>query len=172
MKKQYWGVISLLILSLPLIGQNRFATVDRDRIIPQMPEFKQLEKAIAQAAQKLEEKLVVFQELVEQKREKVNEARRHNHASLATLETEYQSLENELAQFVAESQATLESQRQERLKIILAKFNEAVKVVAIRRGYTHVINAGQEGISELIYYPEEEDISTAVLQQLGIPTGG
>lgn len=170
--KNWIVILSLLLLSLPSFAQNRFATVDRDRLIPQMTEYKQLEKALEQAARKMDEKLTIIQEMVMQKREKVVEARRLNHASLATLENELNALENELANFVSESQSTLEAQRQEKLKIILTKFNEAVRVVATRRGYTHVVNAGQEGVSELIFYPMEEDISEAVLQQLGVPVGG
>lgn len=161
-------VMGLLLASSSLMAQNRMATVNRDEVIQKMPEFVKLQKELSTTAETVDEKLRAIQEMVAQKEARVLEARRLGNASQQQLEAELASLQREMSSYIETQQTMLDGLRVERMQVILTKFNEATRVVAARKGYTHVMNANVEGVQELIIYPAEEDITDAVVAQLGI----
>ena len=83
-------------------------------------------------------------------------------------ENELQQLDQQIQQFQQSSQLDLMKKQEELMEPVIKKVNAAIDVVAKEKGYTYVLNADNNTGRIILYGPEEDNLSDAVLVKMGV----
>ena len=146
-------------------------------VLAYMPEAKSMDQSLATYQRSLGEKLQVKQNYAQSKLDEYMKLREANQLAPAEdkrRQEELQKLDQEIQQFAAESEQKLMAKRQELLEPILTKLQNAINKVAESNGFTYIMNqTTSAGVSTILYSPEENDMTEAIMKELGIqiPTG-
>ena len=157
-------VTLISLLTLNLIGQNKFGYIDSQELLILMPERKSAENELQNFAKTLESQLELmsaeYQESVQQYQ--ANEA---SYSDLVKQDkiAEITGLEQRIQSFQQNAQQSLQKKEQELLEPILEKARKAIDDVAIEGGYTYIFDKSQ---GTLLYAKESEDILNLVKTKL------
>lgn len=142
-------------------------------ILFQMPKATQIDKTLKTYEKKLEEQLRVKQEYAQAKLQEYMDAEKAGTLTDADKQTkmnELQKLDSEIMEFAKDAEEKLLMKREELLVPILEELQEAIDDVAQASGYTYILNqTTSAGVSTILFGPEENDITEAVMKKLGIP---
>lgn len=150
-------------------GQMKIAYADVDYIFSKLPDAKTIENSLkshqTQLQSQLQAKYAAYQA-------KVTEL---NNLPATTPENEQRLRMNELArleqdirEFEAFAQESMENKRVELLDPVYAKVGTAINAVAEEKGYDYVLTAGVGGTDIVLFAKDEHDISDLILVNLGI----
>lgn len=157
-------VTLISLLTLNLIGQNKFGYIDSQELLILMPERKSAENELQNFAKTLESQLELmsaeYQESVQQYQ--TNEA---SYSDLVKQDkiAEITGLEQRIQSFQQNAQQSLQKKEQELLEPILEKARKAIDDVAKEGGYTYIFDKSQ---GTLLYAKESEDILKLVKNKL------
>lgn len=167
----------LITLGLVLLGFGAFAQgssvkigyTNVEYIVTQLPEYsqiqKQLEEFTAQLERQLQSKMEEFQrkgqEYQQTAETMIPEVRQDK-------EQELQSLRQSIEKFQREADASIQRKQGELLEPVYTKIEKAIREVAEAQQYTHVFSDGAGMVNILLYASEEDDITDAVLKNLGV----
>lgn len=163
-------VVTLVLTTLfsqASFGQNqKFAHINRNEIMQQMPEMKQAQKNLEEYTKELEAQV---QNLMQEYRTKVQSLEEEGQSMSQTVrndrEKEIKQLEERIQSFRQQAQQDVTKKEQELLKPIMNKLTNAIEKVAQEKGYTYVLDESRGGI---LYAEDSQDITSLVKQELGL----
>ncbi|GAB3898141.1 OmpH/Skp family outer membrane protein [Spirosoma agri] len=143
-----------------------------DYIIAQTPEAKavsnqlsvqqtQVEGEYKRMQKEFDEKYATYQKGSAQMTETIRKDR----------ETELQNLQTRIQEFGRSAQESLQAKYKQLMGPVLSRVQQAIDTVAKQKGYAFVLSAGAGNSSNILYASEENDVTDAVLKQLGIVPG-
>lgn len=139
----------------------------------QMPEMGQVEKNLAAYREKLGARIKSLEEWGQKKMEEYQTLKARgelNEAAQRTKENELNQIDTQLKNLHSDSETDLSQKQQDLLAPVLEKLQNAINTVARAQGYTLILNqTTSAGVSTILYGPDENDITPALLKQLGIP---
>ena len=156
----------LSLLTLTLIGQNKFGYIDSQELLLLMPERKTAETEVQNFAKSLESQLgsmtAEYQESVQEYQ--ANEA---NYTDLVKQDkvAEITGLEQRIQAFQQNAQKSLQEKEQELLAPILSKAKNAIDEVAQEGGFTYIFDKSQGSI---LYAKESKKILDLVRKKLNL----
>ncbi len=156
----------LSLLTLTLIGQNKFGYIDSQELLLLMPERKTAETEVQNFAKSLESQLgsmtAEYQESVQEYQ--ANEA---NYTDLVKQDkvAEITGLEQRIQAFQQNAQKSLQEKEQELLAPILSKAKNAIDEVAQEGGFTYIFDKSQGSI---LYAKESQNILDLVRKKLNL----
>ncbi|MVM31589.1 OmpH family outer membrane protein [Spirosoma sp. HMF4905] len=165
----FLGVLCFACLNLQAqsvkIGHTRI-----DYILSQTPENKVItdlltvqqnkaQEELKRLQQELQEKYALYQKGVAQMTDVIRKDR----------ETELQTLQNRIQVFSRDADESIQSKYKQLVSPTLSKIQQAIDSVAKENGYTHILNTGNA--TDILYAPEENNITDLVLKRLGITPG-
>lgn len=166
------------VLMLGLLGTgiaqgtgDKIAFVNLEGVMSLMPEYNAMLKSVQTYERKLAERLQVKQNYLEGKVQEYVDDKRNGatEAELATLQAELQKLDGEIKQAAKDSDAKVGRKRVELLSPITDRLKKSIDEIATEKGYDYVLNSvdGTQ-TSILLNIPEENDLTKALLDKLGI----
>lgn len=82
-------------------------------------------------------------------------------------------MDSEITKLASDAEAEIVTKREDLLEPILEKLQNAIDAVAEEKGYTIVLNqTNSSGVSTILYGPEEDDVTQAVLKKLNVQIPG
>ncbi|SRR5581483_2749561 len=182
MTRLFPGVVLLSFLALPVLGQNRIATVDLRKVFDNYWKRQQAEAAIKERGTELEKEDKAYQDdfakakddyaklVAAANDQSVTPEEREKRKTAAEAKLlEVKSSENTIRTFEQNAQDTLTSQRKRMRDGILQDIHSAVEAKAKSAGYTMVIDTAAESINGtpiVLFSNGENDMTDAILQQL------
>jgi outer membrane protein len=159
-------------LAAPAFAQVRIGYTNIEVILAYMPEAKTVESQLQLFQQKLGEKLKAKEDYAQLKLQEYQECVENNTCSPTerqTREAELTKLDQELRKLAEQSEFDLLAKRQELMEPMLQKLQDAIDATAKEKGYTYILNQTTSGgVSTILYGPEEDEITEAVMKRLGI----
>ena len=141
-------------------------------ILAYMPEAKSMEQTLATYQKKLGESLQAKEQYLQQKYQdymKLKESGNLSPQDAANKENEIMKLDEEVKKLATDSEQKLMEKRQELLEPSLTKLQNAIDKVAEENGFTYIMNqTTSAGVSTILYGPEENDMTKAIMKELGI----
>ncbi len=142
-------------------------------VLALMPETKAMNQEVQTFQQKLAEKLQTKQQYAQAKYADYQEMKQKGSpddaAALETLEKDLITLDGELSKEATDADKKLMEKRQALLQPILEKVEAALKSLAEAEGYDYILNSVDgNGVSIVLYGPEEHDLTRKLMQNLGI----
>ncbi len=159
--------VALLSMTATLEAQ-KFGYVHSAAILSEMPEVKQADSNLETLQKQLIKKGEGMVELLQKDYAAIQQRVAAGELSPKQQEDEGKKLEtrqSEIAKFEQEMQEQIVGKREELLKPIYDKVNQAIKEVANEGGYQMIFDAST---SILLYADEDADISDLVKTKLGI----
>lgn len=163
------GILSLTCLDMQAqtvkIGHTRIdyilSQTDENKVITNLLTIQQTqsENELKRLQQELQEKYALYQKGVAQMTDVIRKDR----------ETELQSLQARIQEFSRSADEALQSKYRQLVSPTLTKIQQAIDSVAKENGYTHILNTGSS--KDVLYAPEETNITELVLKKLGITPG-
>ncbi|MEL6853210.1 MAG: OmpH family outer membrane protein, partial [Bacteroidota bacterium] len=138
-----------------------------------MPETQTMETSLATYEKKLAEDLQIRQRRLQSLYADYQEFAKttQDEAQLKPRQDEILNLEKEIQTKSVESQQKLMERREKQLSPILEKLQNAITEISDARGYTLILNQMDgSGMSVVLKGPEEDDITIALMEKLGIKT--
>ena len=163
--------IGLLLSANALQAQLKIGYTNTEIVVSLMPEAQGIQKQLATYEQKLSEKLNVKQSYMETKLQEYRDMMERGELSDAdrqTREQEIQKLQKEIQDSYSDAENDLMEKRQQMLGPVLEKVQGAIDKVAEENGYTYIFNANSSGAANILYGPEQDNITEKVLVELGI----
>lgn len=155
-----------LCLNFAISQDQKFAHINRNEIMQQMPEMKQAQKNLEQYTQELQSQV---ENLMKEYRTKLQSLEEEGQSMSQTVrkdkEKEIKSLEERIQSFRQQAQQDVRKKEQELMKPIINKLTEAIEKVAQRKGYTYVFDESGGGI---MYAKDSQNITPMVKQELGL----
>ncbi|MBI1836584.1 MAG: OmpH family outer membrane protein [Flavobacteriia bacterium] len=160
----------LLVFGTGFVFSQKYAYIDSDYILENMPEYKdakeKLDKLAERWTKEIEERYAQIQIKRDNfAREEVllpNEEREKRKSELEKLETE--AMEMQKMRFGVKGDYF--QKRQELIKPIQDKIFEAIQTVATKRNFSFVFDKANQ--SNLVYADPKMDVSNEVLKELGV----
>ena len=166
------GLLSMIMLgSLSGIAQEKIGYTNVELVLLYMPETKAMDQQIQSFQTLLSEQLKVKDDYAVSKLNEYQEKASKNLLSETdriAAEQELANLDTEIKTFAQESEYKIEAKRQELLTPILQKLEQAINDVAEENGYTFILNSTINGMSNVLYGPEKQDVTEAIMDKLGI----
>ena len=174
MKKITLIIISFFLISYGSLSQDtKIGYTSIDVIIQYLPEFKGVQSEIQAYGTQLQNQLVAKENDLRSKFEDYQRTRETlNDIVRADKEQELQTLQESMQKFQSEAQTSMARKQQEVLDPLYNKIQNAIKTVAERENYSHVLEAPSGG-GILLYAKESSNITNLVFAELGIdpPSG-
>ena len=164
----------LLIAGFCLSGfsQIKIGYTNIELVLAYMPEARQVEQQLQTIEKKMGEQLQVKQNYAQAKLEDYAAKVKNNEYSpeaRAAAEGELQKLDKEIQDFVKDSEDKLLTKREQLLVPVLEKLQKSIDDVAKEKGYTYILNqTTSAGVSTILYGPEEDNVTEAIMNKLGI----
>ncbi len=170
--KLYFKVLAvtlLAVIGLKISAQNtqKFAHINTQELLAAMPESDSAQNKIEELAQNYELQLEEMQVELNKKYDDYLQ-NRDSYADLIrqTKEAEIAEMNQRIQQFEAIASQELQTQRNELLRPILEKANNAIRQVAEDNGFLYVFDISQ---GNPVYYSEKSvDILPLVKEKLGL----
>lgn len=141
-------------------------------VLAYMPEARQMEQQLQTYQRKLGEQVQSKEQYGQAKMQEYQQMLQANSLSpeeQKRREEELQRLSEELQIFAGESEQKLLEKRQQLLEPILERLQNTINSIAAQRGYTYILNqSNSSGVSNILYGPEENDITKPLMKALGI----
>ncbi len=169
MKKIFLALLALIILGSKASAQ-KFAYVDSEYILSQMPEYRSVQKQLDDLAQQWQKELdtkmseveKIYREYQDEKVLLTEEVRQRRERSIDDKEKAAKDFQK--AKFAAEGE--LFKKRMELVKPIQDKVFDAIQKVAKKGGYDFIFDKSGEVV--MLYSNAKFDKSDDVLQEMGI----
>ena len=169
MKKIFLALLALIILGSKASAQ-KFAYVDSEYILSQMPEYRSAQKQLDDLAQQWQKELdtkmseveKIYREYQDEKVLLTEEVRQRRERSIDDKEKAAKDFQK--AKFAAEGE--LFKKRMELVKPIQDKVFDAIQKVAKKGGYDFIFDKSGEVV--MLYSNAKFDKSDDVLQEMGI----
>jgi outer membrane protein len=173
MKSLRIALLALLAFSFTTANaQVRIGYTNIELVLAYMPAAKTLENELGTYQRKLSEELKAAEDYANVKLEEYKALKQANRLSPADDEKwqkDLIALDADLRKKSEEAEFKLMSRRQELLQPIMDSLQAAIDGVAKDSGYTYILNqTTSAGVSTILYGPEEDDITEAVMKRLGI----
>ncbi len=152
-------------------AQMKIGHASMELILAYMPETQAMNQALGTYKSKLEEQLQVKQNYAQNKLQEYQTKLQANQFTGTTqqeAELELGKLDQEIQKFAADSEQNLLAKRQEYLTPITEKLQKAIDDVANEGGYTYVMNQTNNGVSNVLFGPEEHNLTQKIMIKLGI----
>jgi len=162
-------IIALLAL-LPMMAsaQVKFASVDYDTVLKQMPEYAKAQQDLAELKEKYDQEATRGEEEFQKKFSEFLQGQKDFPENiLVKRQAELQTLMEAGIKFRQEAQELLSKAEQDLIASVKAKLNEAIRTVGLEGGYAFVVNSEKDAcpfINPLL----GENITDRILKQLGI----
>lgn len=168
--KRFIPLFALLILGLTQAGHAqslKFAHIDTQELLASMPESDSAQKEMEKLAQDFELQIEEMQvEFNKKYDDYLNKRDTWTELIRQTKETEIMEMQNRIQQFENTAQQELQRQRQNLLRPILEKANNAIDEVAEENGYIYVFDSS---MGNPIYISDKSvDIMDQVKTKLGL----
>ena len=165
--------VALLLIGASAANAQQFGRVDLTAIIPNMPEYQEADKNLAEYGKDLQDQLEQMQVEFNQKlADYQKNANTYSDAIRQTKESELQQLDQRLREFQQIAYQDLQKKQNELMAPIIEKANNAVNAVAKEGGYIAIFNTeGDMATSAgLAYFDPEQltNITEAVAKKLGV----
>ena len=165
--------VALLFIGASAANAQQFGRVDLTAIIPNMPEYQEADKNLAEYGKDLQDQLEQMQVEFNQKlADYQKNANIYSDAIRQTKESELQQLDQRLREFQQIAYQDLQKKQNELMAPIIEKANNAVNAVAKEGGYIAIFNTeGDMAASAgLAYFDPEQltNITEAVAKKLGV----
>lgn len=165
--------VALLFIGASAANAQQFGRVDLTAIIPNMPEYQEADKNLAEYGKDLQDQLEQMQVEFNQKlADYQKNANTYSDAIRQTKESELQQLDQRLREFQQIAYQDLQKKQNELMAPIIEKANNAVNAVAKEGGYMAIFNTeGDMAASAgLAYFDPEQltNITEAVAKKLGV----
>ena len=165
-------LLAFILVASAYAQSGKIGYTNLELIISLMPEYKQIEQDLQQYQQKLMEQLQIKQQYAQTKLEEYQQLRQEGKLTQEQ-DKQYQEelikLDSEIQEFAQRSQEKLMEKRQEKLMPLVEKAKKAIDEIAKANGYEYVLNVtNSAGVSNILYAPEEHNITEKVLKKLGI----
>ncbi|MGG8497780.1 OmpH family outer membrane protein [Tenacibaculum sp. TC6] len=165
MKSNLILFITLLFTSLTF-AQTKTGTIDTDYIIGKMPEMKEVLVRISNYAKQLDSS---FQIKAKEYNDKIEAFKKVEKTLVGddrnTKIQEIAVIEQDMGKFRKNGSTLIQLRRDEYMKPLYKKLNDAVKEIATTNGYTQILTTGG---NQFAYIDERFDITKQVLAKLGI----
>jgi outer membrane protein len=172
MKNLFYLLVILAIFQTPLMAQETPVTigfVDTDNVLIQLPDTKQLEEQLKSTQAKLQGDYTARQQAFQKRYADVAARINTMHdTARANAQVKLQQMSAELQQFEQDAQKTLENTRKLYMAPIYLKVGKAIDEVAAENGFTMILPKTIGGMKFLFYADEKRNITTLVLQKLGV----
>lgn len=163
----------LALLSFNSAAQEvKIGYTNIELLLAYMPEAKQMEAQLNAYQQQLGKQLQTKQSYGQSR---LGEYMEKKEAGLLSpqedqlWQQELQKLDSEITKFASDAEEKLLAKREELLAPILEKLQKAIDDVAEEKGYTYLLNqTNSSGVSTILYGPDENDVTEAVMKQLNI----
>ncbi|HPI53312.1 MAG TPA: OmpH family outer membrane protein [Chitinophagaceae bacterium] len=159
---------SLLLISAMTFGQQKIGYVNSEELILSMPEAKKADADINAYAKTYQDQLAKMQKDLETKYKAYEEGMKTKtltEAMQGVKEKELQDLQANLQSTQQVAEEKVATKRQELLKPITEKADQAIQSVAKEKGYSYIFDVSAGGI---IYALPSDDILKDVQNKLGI----
>ena len=170
MKTRLFITLFLVLGALGLNAQGvKIGYTNTQYILTLMPEAKQIQQELTtyetQLRNQIQAKVTDFQSKVQAYQ---TQAGTMTEILRADKERELQALQQQIEQFQADAEQSLQQKQIELFKPALEKIQNTINEVAEENGYTHIFSS-DVGVSPVLLYVKEEDQFTPlVLAKLGI----
>ncbi|MCR9171176.1 MAG: OmpH family outer membrane protein [bacterium] len=171
-KSVFFLFIMVFLTSTAAAQEVKIGYTNIELILAYMPEAKQLDQEISTLQEKLGKQLQDKQTFAQQRMATYMEKKEANTLSKEQNEqwqAELMKLDNEISDFAKDGEAQLLARREELMAHILEKLQSAIDEVAEENGYTYLLNqTTSSGVSTILYGPDENDVTEAVMKKLNI----
>lgn len=170
MKNFKYLILAVFFIAVNLTSafsqDQKFAHINRNEIMQQMPEMKQAQKNLEEYTQELQSQV---QNLMKEYRTKLQSLEEKGQSMSETVRSDKQkeikSLEERIQSFRQQAQEDVRKKEQELMKPIIDKLTNAIEKVAQEKGYTYVLDESRGGI---LYAEDSQNITPLVKQELGL----
>lgn len=169
--KRLLTCLLVLLAATAVHAQEKIAYTNVDVIVAFMPEAKAADQQLQTFEKKLQQKLEIKAEYYQTKLSEFQENVQKGQLSQAETEQsqkELQKLEQEIQGDYEKAEKDVMLKREELLGPLQTKIQGAINVVAKREGYTYVLNTAQNGTTNVLFGPDEANITEKVMKELGI----
>ena len=172
--KRYMFLFVISVLSFAAEAQEvKIGYTNIELILAYMPESKSMEQQLNSYQKQLADGLSAKQAYAEQQLQLYLEKEEKNQLSEAEKEkwqTDLLKLDTDISNYSKEAEKQLQMKREALLTPILTKLQNALDKVAEDNGYTYILNqTTSAGVSTILYGPDEDDVTKAVMTELNIP---
>lgn len=163
-------VIVFAFLCVGILGANaqqKFAFIEFQDLMTQMPEYKKANADMESYGKTLQDQLKTMSEELDKKYSDYQKNQTKMAEAIKELkEKELRDMQTRIQEFQETAQESVRKKEQELLKPIIEKAKNAITVVAKENGYGYVFDASQG--SPLLVKPEGDNLMSAVKKKLGI----
>jgi outer membrane protein len=163
---------ALMLAGIGVNAQVKVGYTNIDFILSNIPDSQEIQSKLstekAQYDKLLQEKIATFQKNYEEYQK--------NSATMSAVirqdkEKSLQTSQEAIQEFQQNSESALQNKQRELLAPVMDKIQVAIDAVAKANGYTHVFNsdAGYGTTPVILVAPEEDNITSLVFKQLGVP---
>lgn len=160
--------LTLVMASAMAFAQQKIGYVNSEELILSMPEAKKADADINTYAKTYQDQLAKMQKDLETKYKAYEEGMKSKtltEAMQGVKEKELQDLQTNIQSTQQVAEEKVATKRQELLKPITEKADQAIQAVAKEKGYTYIFDVSAGGI---IYAQPSDDILKDVQKKLGI----
>lgn len=167
-----YSLLFFVLMASMAFGQVKIGYTNIELVLAYMPESKTMDRTIQTYQQKLSDNIKTRESILQARYQAYIDHKQSNPNDSETLqgmEAELQKLDQELKKMASDSEFKIYEKKEELLKPILEKLQSAINEVAEDKKMTYILNqTTSSGVSTILYGPEEEDITEALMKKLGI----
>ena len=160
------AIILVSSLSTTIVNAQKFAHVNAQELLLQLPERKFAEEELKKKAQELEDDLKRMKTKYEQMVKEYEELKKDPktpESILKSRENDIIEYQQRIYQFQEIADEMLQKKENELMEPMIKKVREAINKVAKAQGINYVLD-----VSQLMYYDGGTDLQAAVKKELGI----
>ena len=159
---------SLFIFPLSASAQVKFATVDYDAVLKQMPEYAQAQQSLMGLKAKYDKEATRGEEEFQKKFSEFLQGQKEFPENiLVKRQAELQTLMEAGIKFRQEAQQLLTKAEQETMATVKAKLNDAINAVGMEGGYAFVLSTSKDACP-FVNPMVGNNVTKQVLKHLGI----
>ncbi len=140
-------------------------------IMLRMPEMPAVNSTIQTFENQLAKQLTTKQQYAQQRLEEYQrklEANEYNTITKKEAENEILRLDQEITKFSQDSQQRIMEKRSQLMDPLTTKLQKAIDEAAAEGGFTFVLNQTINGVSNVLYAPDNANLNLVVMKKLGI----
>jgi len=166
------GMLTLLLIGGIIDAKaqdQKIGQVDIQYVLTSLPEYKEVESQLkALETQLTRESQNKEQEFQTKYQNYLANGQNMAEVVRADKEKELQQMQQGFTEFQQNAQISLQNKSTELLNPLYSKIGDAINVIAVENGYSHIINMGVAQLDIIIYADEKYDVSNLVLKKLGV----
>lgn len=165
-------LLALLLAAPAARAQDRIAYANVELVLSLMPATADANKAMQQYQEELAARLRTKEEYAQQKLEEAQSAVANGatDTELDAYRTELAKLENEIRAQAADSDRKMAEKRDALMAPIIDRLGDVLAQIAEEQKYDFILNGVDgSGTSIVLYGRDDRDVTTLVLEKLGIP---